>query len=462
MSTTEGKRASVSMLPVLYLAAFVAAFNSSVVNVAVPSIMADMGVDASATSWLVSGYMMVQAVMMSIYAFLSKRFDTRTLYLAAAVVFCVGELGAAIAPTFVVLLVFRVTQALGGAVFIPVMMGAVLALSPRERVGTNLALGNAIIGAAPAFSPMVCGVLVGSFGWRSVFLFPLVLMGIMAAAGIAFVRPIAPTEDARVDVASVVMVSVTITAFIYGMSRLSANLVVALVALVVSAVVGYLFVRRQNALEQPLLSMAPLRSSTFAMCCLMVILCVMQNFSMSLMLPTYYQSVVGVSAAQSGMLLFTPAIVMMLAMIVSGRLHDRFGSWPLIPLGIAGIVAGQLLVRTFGASQSLVPVVLSSVIVFLCVGLVMSPIQTTGLKTLPPNLNPAGVSFINICLQGGSAVGPALFTGILSSVAANATASGVDVAGANAAGFVAAVTCAAILATVALALSFIVTRKTGE
>ena len=172
------------MLAVLYGSAFVAAFNENTINVALVSIMSTFAIDANTAQWLVTGYMIVTAIVVTTTAFLSKRLPLRTLFLAAAA-FLVGGLAASYFITvWPLFLASRLLQAVGTGIFIPLMMSTVLAVAPREKMGTYLSIGSCMITFGPALAPVVSGIMVTTFGWRSIFLPPAALIALLAVANL--------------------------------------------------------------------------------------------------------------------------------------------------------------------------------------------------------------------------------------------------------------------------------------
>ena len=457
-----GEKSNGPLLAVFFTGGFLAGFNANVVSVALPGIMADLAVDASTAQWLVSGYMMMQAVVITLYPFLSRRFSTRVYYLVGLALFALGQLGCMLAPSFAVLAVFRVLQACGGGLLIPVMMGASLMLAPEGKASTYLAAGTACLTVGPALAPVVSGVLVTAFSWRACFTVPLAVALAMSLAGAFVLRPLAEIDPAAsLDPVSLVLAALTLVAFVYGMGRLAQVPVVGIAALVVSVVFGALFGRRQSRLDQPYLSVAPLKTGLFTACCAILIISIMQNFSMSLLLPLQFQSAFGRTAMEAGLLVIPPILVMTVATVLSGRLADRFGVWPLVPAGFTILLVGQVLVFFSAGAGSLAAIVGFSTLVYGGAGLVQAPLQALAIKSLPPEESSSGVSLVNVCIQMAAAIGPALFVGVLSSASARAALGGADAVAAQTAGFAAAIVVAAVLACIGLIASVPVSRK-GE
>ena len=121
---------STLVLPVLYVAAFIAGFNENIMNVALVDIMAEFDVPAATAQWLVTGYMMVTTVVVAISAYLYRRLGLRKLFFWAVAFLALGSIAAVFARSFVVLLACRLVQAVGTGIFIPAMMSTVLMVAP--------------------------------------------------------------------------------------------------------------------------------------------------------------------------------------------------------------------------------------------------------------------------------------------------------------------------------------------
>lgn len=404
------------LLAVLYGAAFVAAFNENIVNVALVDIMSEFSVSSVSAQWLVTGYMIVASIMVALTAFLLHRFSLRALFFSAAFLLIVGSAAAACARSFAFLLAMRLVQALGTGVFIPSMMSTVLRVAPRERLGTFLSIGGCCITLGPAFGPVVSGVMVTVFGWRFAFAPVCAAMALLAALGLFCVRHAAPEKTARLDVLSLALSALGLTVFVFGLTRLLTDTAMAVACVSAGAVLIWLFARRQDGLETPLLNMSPLRNGRFAISCALSVIAMMTTFSMSVLLPLYFQGAYEMTALASGALILVPIAVNALTALAGGRIMDKRGEWPLLPAGFALIALGQVCVCVFGAHVGLASVVAASAVVYAGVGLVFSPSQTAGLKTLSAQENSYGVSIMNTLIQVAGSLGPSLFVGIMSAV----------------------------------------------
>ncbi len=413
------------LLGVLYGSAFLAGFNKIVVTIALMAI-----------------------------TFFYRRFALRVLFFAGAAFTLVGSVLGLFAGNFALLMVARLVQAIGSGLFIPLMMNTILAVTPKNKLGGAMATGGCMITFGPAFAPVVCGAMVTVFGWHSVFLVPLVAMAVLTVLGVAFVRDL-PTSEARLDLPSVGLSAVFLFTLSFGLAQLTINAVMGVVFLAVAVASAVVFVIRQLHCDHPLIDLTPMASVRFWPAVLLVVVAMMTVFSLSVLLPLYFEGALGMSAFMAGILILLPVLLNSATTMVGGRIMDRRGEWPLLPCGF-GLMALGVLAMVFAARALSAPAMLvAALVAYAGIGLVFSPSQTAGLRTLPPQQNPFGVALMTTFVQIAACIGPALFTGIMSSVQAGSLASGDQPGFACANGFASAITVAACIAFAGFVAAFV-------
>ena len=454
-ATGAAKGASyVPLLGVLYAAAFLAGFNENLVNMGLMSIMGEYGVDSVTAQWLVTGYMIASTVVVMCMAFFYRRFELRRLFFAGAVLCVVGSAMGLFSMNFGFLLVARLIQAVGAGMFIPMMMNTILVVTPRNKLGTVMSIGGCMISFGPAFAPVVCGCLVTAFGWHSVFVVPLVGMVVIALLGMVFLRNLG-TSEIHLDVPSACLSAVFLFTLSFGLAQVMAQPVVGIASLAVAIASADVFVVRQTRCAFPLIDVTPMKSIRFWPATVLVVVAMMIMFSLSVLLPLYFEGALGMSAFMAGLVILVPVLVNTGFTLVAGRIMDKRGEWPLLPAGFALGALGTAAMAIVAPSQSAPALFVAALFVYAGIGLVFSPSQTAGLKTLPPQQNPFGVALMTTFVQVAACVGPALFTGVLSSVQGGAIAGGADAGLGCALGFAAAIEVAAVIAFVGLAVAFV-------
>ena len=454
-ATGAAKGASyVPLLGVLYAAAFLAGFNENLVNMGLMSIMGEYGVDSITAQWLVTGYMIASTVVVMCMAFFYRRFELRKLFFVGAILCVAGSAMGLFSMNFAFLLVARLIQAVGAGMFIPMMMNTILIVTPRNRLGTFMSIGGCMISFGPAFAPVVCGCLVTAFGWHSVFVVPLVGMVVIALLGMVFLRDLG-TSEIHLDMPSACLSAVFLFTLSFGLAQVMAQPVVGIASLVVAIASAVVFVVRQTRCAFPLIDVTPMKSIRFWPATVLVVVAMMIMFSLSVLLPLYFEGALGMSAFAAGLVILVPVLVNTGFTLVAGRIMDKHGEWPLLPAGFALAVLGTAAMTFVAPSQSAPALFVAALFVYAGIGLVFSPSQTAGLKTLPPQQNPFGVALMTTFVQVAACVGPALFTGVLSSVQGAGMAGGADASLACAQGFAAAIEVAAGIAFVGLAVAFV-------
>lgn len=457
-------RRELGIIFTMLVATFVVILNETIMNVALPKLMADLQISASTAQWLTTVYMLVMAVLIPTTGFLMQRFTTRTLFLAAMGVFTLGSLVAGLAPAFAVLLLGRVLQASGTALMLPLLTTTILALIPVQRRGAMMGTVSIVISVAPAIGPTISGLIVQSLSWRYMFFF---IVPIAAAVLIYAARNLVNIGEQRaasLDLPSVLLSGLGFGGLVYGLSSAGEHggwgSPVVLATLAVGLLCLGLFAGRQLRLESPLLDLRAFRYPMFRLSVALIMLVMMALFASALLLPIYLQSIRLFTPLQTGLLLLPGGVLMGLASPLVGRLFDRHGPRALVSAG-AGLLALTLWRFTTLAPDTPVPTLLALHIgVNSGLALLFTPIFATGLNQLPRSLYAHGSAISSTLQQVAGAVGTALLVTIMTTGAQAhaAAAPGAPLEALNA-GLHSAFGAAAGIAVLALLLTVLIRRS---
>lgn len=443
-----------AMIAILIGMGFIAAFNENTVNVALVYVQAEFLVSSVASQWLVTGYMIVSAIVSAICAFLLHRFALRRIVFIAGVVFVGSSVAAMLAPNYMLLLLFRLIQAIGTGLYVPIMMTTILKVAPRERMGTLLAVGNMCLTLGPALGPVVTGTMISFFGWRTVFLPGAVIMAVLLLLATFLVYNVHDTAADELDVPSVILAAIGLTFFMYGLTQISSAFLVSLATLVVGIVLLGLFARRQFRITVPLLNLAPLADSKYVIACLMLGVAMMTSFSTTVLLPQYLQEAVGVTAFVTGALILLPVMCNVACSVLGGRLFDTHGEMPLLPLGYLLMAASIGGMCVSGRMLSLTFVIVFACTTFVALGLIYTATQAAGLRRLPEAEHAHGVSIMNVLVMVAGALGTSLYGGVAQTGAARAIGQGATQQAAQGVGFSDAMVVGVVFAGIAFMLAF--------
>lgn len=407
----------VLLIGVLVVSAMMMIFNETTVAVALPAIMEDFGVPADTAQWLMTGFLLTMSVAIPASGFVIQRLSTRTVYFASMALFIVGCVMAATAPSFAVLLAARVVQALGTAAMLPLLMTVTVTVVAPQRRGTVMGLNAVVMSVAPALGPTLAGFVLGAFTWHHIFWVMVPIPAAAVALAVFALPNVGERHDAPLDILSVLLSALAFGGLVYGLSTITALLTgeswTPLVALVIGAVFLVLFVRRQLCLAPTGRALLDLRVFTYRNFAFSVV-GVFVAFGILLgtvnILPVYMQVGLGISTVATGLILLPGGIAQGIASPIAGRCYDAYGPRPLTIPGAVLMLASQwILVMILADDTAQWQLVALLILVNVAMSMIMTPLMTVSLSSLPSQLYAHGSAALNTLQQLGGAAGTAVF-----------------------------------------------------
>ena len=445
------------VITALVTATFVVILNETIMNVALPRLMAELRIDAPTVQWLATAFMLTMSVVIPTTGFLLQRLARKTVFVLAMGLFSSGTLLAALAPGFGMLLLARIVQASGTAIMLPLLMTSVLTLIPVARRGQVMGTVSIVISVAPAIGPTLSGLILQFLSWRFMFLtvLPIALAALFFGARKLGGSP--ETQRPNLDALSVILTVPAFGGVVYGLSQLGgegrSGLGPAL-PLAVGLVCLALFTARQLMLQRsgaPLLDLRAFTHPMYTVATALLVVGMIALFGVIILLPIYLQQVRGLDTLSTGLLLLPGGLVMGLLAPTVGKWFDRVGPVPLTLTGTA-LMTAVLFALAFLASDTPIWLVLVlHVALSLGLALLFTPAFTSGLNPLPPHLYSHGSAILSTLQQVAGAAGTALLVGIMASQARAAATSGAIEA--QMAGFRAAFLVAACVAIASIVLA---------
>ena len=444
----------------LVSSAFVMILNETIMSVALPVLVGELGVSIGTVQWLTSGFLLTMAVVIPITGFLLQRFTPRQVFLASMALFCAGTLIAGLAAGFPMLMAGRVVQASGTAVMLPLLMTSVMRLIPPERLGATMGTLTVVIAMAPAIGPTLSGLILSTLGWRWMFLTVLPIALLALAAGARWLRVVSESRKVPLDVISVPLSAVAFGGLVFGLSSVGdaargQALVAPWLPTTIGLAVMVVFVTRQLRLQREnraLLDLRPLAVRPFLLSVILLVLGMMSLFGAVILLPLWLQDVRGVSPLVTGLMVLPGGLAMGLLGPFVGRLYDRFGARTLITPGSLLLTAALWGFTTFGPTTALWLIVVLHMALMASLSCLFTPLMTDALRQLPREIDSYGSAIMATCQQLAGAAGTALFITVMTLATTGPTA------GADEAGTRAAFVCAAIIATLAPPITLLIRR----
>ncbi len=391
--------------------------NVSIVNVALPDMAADFDSDVASMSWTVTGFLVTQAVLLSIAGRAGDLYGRRRIFVGGIVVLSIASLGGALAPSVATLVVARVLMGVGASAMAPTAFAYAAELfAPHER-GRALGFMSGVLGVAPVIALTLGGVLVEAAGWRSVFLFTPVI-GLIVLAGAAVVLP-ASAPDARrrsFDASGAVLAATGLFLVLIALSRGDALGWISLPVLGAAAggvVVLAAFVRHEARAEDPLLDLDLFRLRSFSTANVAALASAGALFGTVVLLPFYLTAAVGLGPATLGVAIAPIALSFVVVAPIAGRAMSRVGSNRLVLVGFC--VAGAGCAWAAAAAPRADYALLLPGLVGLGVGLAMSSsaITTTAIWGVPRDRLGVAAALPNVSRYTGGALGAAAMGAIL-------------------------------------------------
>ena len=422
MSTvvSENNQSVIRPVPILIaflIAGFVGLFSETALNMALGRLMIELDVVSSTVQWITTGYLLTMGILIPVSALLIQWFSTRQLFVASLLFSILGAIVSGMAPTFAVLLLGRIIQAVGTGLLIPLMFNTVLIIFPIHRRGTVMGLIGLVMMSAPAIGPATSGLIIEMLSWNWILwlLLPFLLFSLVY--GLIYVQNVTTLSKPKIDVLSIVLSTIGFGGLVYGFSLAGDKgwgdaLVIGAIVIALASLVIFSF--RQLKLDSPMLDLRAFKYPMFTLGVLSVAATFMIILSSMILLPLYLQTGLGLTALAAGLVLMPGGALNGIMSPLVGRLFDTHGpKWLITPGFIIMLVMLISLSKVTTATSALMVILLHSGLM-IGVSFVMMPAQTNGLNQLPRHLYPDGTALVNTLMQVSGSIGTALAITIMS------------------------------------------------
>ena len=332
---------------VLVLGMVAPALDTTIVNVALPTLSRGLHAAVSSSQWTITGYLLALGMAMPITRWLAERFGQKRVWVACLAIFCLGSALSGAAWDIGSLIVFRVVQGGAAGLMFPLVTSMMVSAAGSKRLGRMMTIAMMLIVVVPIFGPVVGGVIVKYLGWRWVYYVnpPICLLAIWLAW-----RKIADTPrqiDRSLDVLGLTLLSPGLALLIYGLSEADGTNGLAATDAWLPLVIGLTLMAAftLHALgrpKDPLIDVRLLRIRSYAASVAVLFLAGWSVYGPLLLLSLYFQQVQGKSVLATGLLLAPQGIGSLVPRGISGKLTDRIGARPVVIAGLLLTAAGTL------------------------------------------------------------------------------------------------------------------------
>ena len=344
------------ILPIVLLAPFMGSLDGSIVNVALPTIARRLGTGMDGVQWVVSSYLIVISAFVLIFGKVADKLGKVRIFEYGFLVFGAGSALCALSWSLPVLILARVFQAVGAAMFMSSNQAIIATIFPHEERGRALGLLGTTVAIGTMIGPPLGGIMVDLFNWQSLFLIniPISIFAFAAA------KRLIPGDEKGGSLKGFDLAgSARFMGFVLGLFYFLLSgqgpgwgAPIQIASIAVGALCYLLFVLRERRVTDPMIDLSIFRNGMFTLSVACVLVVFVATFCVNIVLPFYLQDALGLSPSGAGLLLLASPLASGLIAPVSGHLSDKFGAKALTVVGLAVLLVGLGLMCGLGMGSS--------------------------------------------------------------------------------------------------------------
>ena len=335
------------VLVIATLASFIVPFTISSVVVAIPSISNEFSMDASVVGWIPTAYLLTVSMFLVPFGKIADIYGRKKIFFAGTVVYTIASFLLAISNSSLMFILARALQGLGGSMTAGTSIAMLISVyEPRER-GFVLGINVSAVYTGLSLGPLIGGVLVNYFGWRSIFWANLPLGLVIIALTLILLkgREWAFAEDKKFDITGSIIYCVMLPLFIYGFSVITSIKGVGFVSAGIAALV--IFVKWELGSDNPVLDLRLFRENiTFRYSSLATLINYSAASATTFLLSLYLQYIKAIGPKEAGIILMSQPIVQAVFSPLAGKLSDRIEPRIIASLGM-GMTCLGLFILSF-------------------------------------------------------------------------------------------------------------------
>jgi DHA2 family multidrug resistance protein len=409
------------VLMTVMIGTFMAVLDSTIVNVALPKMMASFGTDIDKIEWVLTSYLLIFAVMLPSSGWIADHLGYKKTYAFGLTLFTIGSALCSLAWNENALIFFRVVQGAGAGLIMPVGMAIVTRVFPPNQRGTALGFWGIASSASVSLGPLFGGYLVDTFSWQTIFdvNVPVGIIGVMAVLIVQ--QEIKAESSRKFDIVGFLSMTVFLTSLLLALSDGNANWNTGgwssnfiLSCFAISIISFVIFIITELHVEHPIIELKLFYDRNFALANIILFLFGLSFFGNAFLLPLYLQNSLGYTALQAGLVFFPVGILQAFVSPIAGRLTDKIN--PKIPvlIGISLLALSMYMFSFFSLETEKGQVMLPLYIRGLSLGLIFIPLSAIALLDIPKVKMAQASGLFNTIRQIGGSFGVAILGALLS------------------------------------------------
>ena len=409
---------------IVALASFMEVLDTTIANVALPYIAGGMGVSEDEASWVVTTYLVANAIILTASSYLARRLGRKTFFLICLGIFTLSSLLSGFAPNLNALLLFRIMQGVGGGGMVPVAQSILADAFPPAKRGQAFAVFGVAVVVAPVVGPTLGGWLSDNFSWQWCFLIN-VPVGVLAMAAISIILPEPATarakgetqQEHRFDVIGFMLVATFLGALEVVLDRgleddwFASPFIVTFA--VISAFAFVLMIPWGLTRENPIIDLRMVASRQFGACFLVMLATGAILLATTQFLPQLVQQDFGYTATWAGLVLSPGGVVTMAMMFAVGRLAAKVQPKYLIITGAVVIALSMYSMTNVYGDLGFWFMARSRMLLGIGLPLIFVPIMAASYDGIPPAKTDQASALINAARNTGGSIGVSIVSNVL-------------------------------------------------
>lgn len=381
-------RAIIGPLMAIVVGMIMVILDSTVMNIALPTLMEDFGSTVNTMQWSITAYTLALSAVIPLAGWLTDRFGAKQIFMLTIFLFTAGSVLCSFATTPEQLILYRIIQGVGGGMVQPIGMAIIFKLAPPNKQGAVMGMLGIPMMLGPALGPVLGGYLLEYATWHWIFLINLPIGIIAIIVGLRYLPKVERKTVPALDFWGMLLAPIAFATLSYAVSEggkdwSSTNFLISL-AIGVAALVAFIIVELLH--KQPLLELRVFGSSDFTIGIFASWLMTMALFGSFLFVPMYMQQVFHYEPLKTGFMILPQVAMTGVFMPIGGKLFDKFGARVVSVVGIGFVAAGLFYLSQIQADSGAGYVITATMIMGVGMGLSMMPVNTHILKVAPRRL----------------------------------------------------------------------------
>ncbi len=404
------------------IAASLVTIAQSIITTGVVYLMSDFSVSPTQAQWSYSVFLLVVGVMIPLSAYISRRFNAKTIFFFSLSIFLLGSIICYFSTSLIILIIGRILQGIGNGIIMPYVQILLLRTIPEEKWQTYMGLYGLVIAIAPVLGSFIGGFVITIYGWRELFSFFTVATIIILVLGIIFVKDNTPSEDYPLDYLSVVLSVIGCSGVMLGFTNVADygfTHYLVILPIIIGIMALILFVKRQPKLEKPLINLTILKNKYFLVGTTFICILFACLNGCTALIPIFIQGVAYNSAIISASVMLPGGLLIIVFNIIGPLLTNRIGIKKVLIMGCILSIIGYVTMMFYTQDSSFEFMTITQSIRYIGVGLALMP-ATTWTLTMVSDKVEDGTAVNNTLRQISAAIGSSIVVVIVAVLAGGA------------------------------------------